>query len=112
MHGVRHAACTSTSARSMFLLRRKDRPSHAAASVTVRNYPIRKGGRLMRPTRWQPFNPVWNQLNHLQSEMNQLFDRWGDDGRRLLGLPGGFPAINVWEDAEAVHVEAELPGLD
>jgi HSP20 family protein len=66
----------------------------------------------MRPARWQSFNPVWNQLHHLQSEMNQLFDRWGDDGRRLLGLPGGFPAVNVWEDVEAVHVEAELPGLD
>lgn len=67
----------------------------------------------MRLSRWQSFNPVWNQLNQLQSEMNQLFDRWGTDGGRFLGnLVGAFPPVNVWEDADAVHVEAELPGLD
>ena len=66
----------------------------------------------MRLSRWQTFNPVWNQLQHLQTEMNQLFDRWGTDGGRLLGLGAAYPAVNVWEDADAVHVEAELPGLD
>jgi HSP20 family protein len=66
----------------------------------------------MRLTRWQTFNPVWNQLQQLQTEMNQLFDRWGTDGGRLLGLGSAYPAVNVWEDADAVHVEAELPGLD
>ena len=53
----------------------------------------------------------WNPFGQLQSEVNRLFENWGGDGwRRLTG--GGFPAVNVWEDAEAVHVEAELPGLD
>jgi len=66
----------------------------------------------MTRSRWQPFNPVWNQLNQLQSEMNHLFDRWGDDSRRLLGLTGAYPPLNVWEDADALHVEAELPGLN
>jgi HSP20 family protein len=66
----------------------------------------------MRLSRWQRFNPVWNQLHQLQMEMNQLFDRWGTDGGRLLGLGAAFPAVNVWEDADTVHVEAELPGLD
>jgi hypothetical protein len=65
----------------------------------------------MRPSRWQSFNPVWNQLQQLQEEMNHLFDRWGGKGRRWLGL-GGYPAVNVWEDGDAVLVEAELPGLD
>jgi HSP20 family protein len=65
----------------------------------------------MRPSRWQSFNPVWNQLQQLQEEMNHLFDRWGGEGRRFLGL-GGYPAVNVWEDGDAVLVEAELPGLD
>jgi HSP20 family protein len=67
----------------------------------------------MRLSRWQSFNPVWNQLHQLQSEMNQLFDRWGGDGGRFLGnLVSAYPPVNVWEDADAVHVEAELPGLN
>jgi HSP20 family protein len=67
----------------------------------------------MRLSRWQSFNPVWNQLHQLQSEMNQLFDRWGGDGGRFLGnLVSAYPPVNVWEDADALHVEAELPGLN
>jgi HSP20 family protein len=63
----------------------------------------------MRSSRWQAFNPVWDQLQQFQQEMNRLFDRWGDGG--IFGA-SGFPALNVWEDGEEVHVEAELPGLD
>ena len=66
----------------------------------------------MNLTRWQPANTVWNQLQQLQQEMNQLFSRWGDDGGRGLGVPGGFPPLNVWEDGDQVYVEAELPGLN
>jgi HSP20 family protein len=66
----------------------------------------------MRPSRWQPFGtPVWNQLQQLQAEMNHLFDRWGGDGRRFLGL-AAYPPVNVWEETDALHVEAELPGLN
>jgi HSP20 family protein len=60
-------------------------------------------------SRWRPFNPVWNQLQQLQSEMNRLFDRWGDGNDRGAGT---FPAVNVWEEGDAVYVEAELPGLE
>ena len=66
----------------------------------------------MNLARWQPANTVWNQLQQLQQEMNQLFSRWGDDGGRGLGVPGGFPPLNVWEDGDQVYVEAELPGLN
>ncbi len=66
----------------------------------------------MATSRWQVANPVWNQLNQLQQEMNRLFSRWGEDGGRWTGLAGGFPAMNVWEDNDTVFVEAELPGLD
>jgi HSP20 family protein len=59
--------------------------------------------------RWQPFNPVWNQLQQLQSEMNRVFDRWGDHGSRG---PAAFPPVNVWEEGDAVLVEAELPGMN
>jgi len=58
----------------------------------------------------QVFHPVWNQLQQFQSEMNRLFDRWGDDGGRQRGLTS-FPPLNVWEDGDALHIEAELPGL-
>lgn len=64
----------------------------------------------MWSSRWQSFHPVWNQLQQFQEEMNRLFDRWGNGS--TFGGPAGFPALNVWEDGEQVHVEAELPGLD
>ena len=65
----------------------------------------------MRLTRWSPFGNVWNPLRRLQHEMDRLFERWTEEGDRLLGQPG-FPALNLWEDADAVHVEAELPGVE
>jgi HSP20 family protein len=49
-------------------------------------------------------------MQQLQSEMNRLFDRWGDGGWR--NLVTAYPPVNVWEDGEQVFVEAELPGLE
>lgn len=60
----------------------------------------------MRGTRWQPMG-LWNQLQQLQGEMNQLFDRWSGTGATAV-----FPPINAWEEDEHLFVEAELPGLD
>jgi HSP20 family protein len=59
-------------------------------------------------TGWQPYRSLWNQLQQFQGEMNRLFDRWG-------GGPQGareFPALNAWEEADQLWVEAEVPGLD
>jgi HSP20 family protein len=61
-------------------------------------------------TRWSTFNPVWNHLNQLQGEVNRLFDRWGDGGHSFGG-PLDFPLLNLWEEDDAFHLEAELPGL-
>jgi HSP20 family protein len=62
-------------------------------------------------TRFNPLSPGWlNQMQQLQSEMNRLFDRWGDNRSPAETAP--FPAINVWEDEHAFTAEAELPGLD
>jgi HSP20 family protein len=63
----------------------------------------------MFSSRWQTFSPAWTHLAQLQNELNRLFDRWGDDGRRG---GAGFPPLNLWEEADSLVVEAELPGLD
>src|SRR5262249_15589989 len=47
-----------------------------------------------------------------QREVNRAFERWGEDGGRLLGLAAAYSPLNVWEDNDTVFVEAELPGLD
>ena len=46
--------------------------------------------------------------------VNRLFDDLLDHGRfrsSFQSRQAGFPAMNVWEDAENVYVEAELPGM-
>jgi len=62
-------------------------------------------------TRWDSFD-VRNELSRLQSEMQKVLGRSGV--LRGWDLTGGnaVPAVNVWEDAEGVYVESELPGLD
>jgi HSP20 family protein len=76
-------------------------------------------------SRWQALNPVWNQLQQLQgggqvwnqlqalqNEMNRLFDRWSGDTSQGPGFAGTFPSVNVWEDADHLYLEAELPGVE
>jgi HSP20 family protein len=52
-------------------------------------------------------NPVWRSLNDVQHEVNRIFDRWGNQAFGLVE----FPAVNVWEENDALQLEAELPGL-
>lgn len=67
----------------------------------------------MWTTRWQPFEfgNVWSEMNRLQTEMDRLFGRFGleDGGRRLAPA---YPAFNLWQDADNLYVEAELPGME
>jgi HSP20 family protein len=58
----------------------------------------------------QIFHPLWNQLQQFQGEMNRLFDHWTDQGGQNFGA-ATFPPVNVWETADALQIEAELPGL-
>jgi HSP20 family protein len=51
---------------------------------------------------------LWGGLSRLQGEMDRLFAPWVSEPRRLAPA---FPLVSVWEDQEAFHVEAELPGL-
>lgn len=57
-------------------------------------------------TRWNPWAPL-SSFNQLQNEVNRIFDRF-DAGRP----EAVFPPINVWEQGETYHVEAELPGFE
>jgi HSP20 family protein len=64
----------------------------------------------MRLSRLQRYTPFLDQLQQFQSEMNRLFDRWTPNGG-TQGLAVSYPAVNIWESADQVFVEAELPGL-
>jgi HSP20 family protein len=52
-------------------------------------------------------SPVFRSLNEMQHEMNRVFDRWGNQAFSLTETP----PINLWEENDALHLEAELPGL-
>lgn len=58
----------------------------------------------MLSTRWEP----WSEMNRLSREVERMF------GRALPGRSAdvsAFPAMNVWEDADHLRAEAELPGF-
>jgi HSP20 family protein len=64
----------------------------------------------MPPSRWHAIPQAWRQLQQLQSEMNWLFTRWGEEGIRGFGA-ASYPPVNVWEEGDSAHVQAELPGM-
>jgi len=57
-------------------------------------------------------NP-WTAFDELQREINQLLESFGPrlDGGRLGSWLTPFPAVNVWEDGDALYAEAEVPGV-
>lgn len=60
-------------------------------------------------TRWNPWTPsAWNSFNQLQGEMNRIFERF-DNSRQETAV---FPLLNLWQQGDTYHLEAELPGLD
>jgi HSP20 family protein len=67
----------------------------------------------MLTTRWgRPFSGAWSDVNRLHDEMERLFDRFGYGDRSWPSLAVSYPAINVWDDADNVFAEAELPGME
>ena len=52
------------------------------------------------------FDP-WAALDRAQRDLDLLFGELGGPSLR----PAAFPAINVWEEGDALMVEAEVPGL-
>jgi len=52
---------------------------------------------------------LWANFDRFQGEVGRLFDTWADLPR--VTTASAIPPVNVWEDADAFHLEAELPGL-
>jgi HSP20 family protein len=50
-----------------------------------------------------PLGALLEEFNQVQEEFNRWFGR---------GARGKAPALNLWEDEQAVHAEADLPGVD
>ncbi len=51
-------------------------------------------------------------LADLRREFNRLFDELGADFPfSAFGDLRAYPALNLWEDADKVYAEAELPGM-
>jgi len=48
-------------------------------------------------------------MNRLRDEMERVFGRYGQ--QLAQGAPV-FPPLNIWEDADHLYVEAELPGWE
>jgi len=63
----------------------------------------------MAITRWTPF--FAQTLNDFDRAMKQLFQEFQPRTPEWAVLAPSFPPVNLWEDAENLYVEAELPGL-
>lgn len=51
-------------------------------------------------------------FGELRREMERLFDQFaGGIGRGFPFRSAGYPVIDVWEDSDCFHIEAELAGL-
>ncbi len=55
-----------------------------------------------------PFNALFNEVSSVQEEFSRLFGRANPFTH---AAPAG-PPLNVWENDQALYVEADLPGLD
>lgn len=56
------------------------------------------------------FPELFDRLNDFGRHMDRVLVRWAQDAGQNLGLTS-YPPVNVWEEAEVYHVEAELPGV-
>lgn len=58
--------------------------------------------------------PNGTPMQRLREEMNRVFYNILPEysaGFYTADSEGSFPSLNIWTDNDAVHVEAELPGL-
>jgi HSP20 family protein len=66
---------------------------------------------MVTTTRWQPLGTVWSEINRLQDQMEQWSGRLGMNDPRQFAR-SVYPPLNLWEDANNLYVEAELPDLE
>jgi len=64
----------------------------------------------MARVRGDMFNELFGDMTRFQDEFQRMFGRnvFGDGPR----WASAGPAVNVWADENAVHVEVDLPGID
>ena len=60
-------------------------------------------------TRRNPATRSWGEVRRLRDDMNRLIASFN---QKWPGLAGGYPPLNVWQDADNLYAEAELPGID
>lgn len=52
-----------------------------------------------------------NRLSQLQRQMDQFLGHWGAPAMGELDSTTFLPPLNLWEDAQNVYAEVELPGI-
>lgn len=65
----------------------------------------------MLSTRWEPFANLWSEMDRFRRELDRVFDAWDSGLARQPAFSVAYPPVNVWQDADNVYAEAELPGL-
>jgi len=64
----------------------------------------------MNRLRRNPLGTLFNEVNAVQEEFARLFGRVGPFTTSSTAVAG--PLLNVWEDDQALYVDADLPGID
>src|SRR5262245_30223165 len=62
-------------------------------------------------TAWKPFEQMWRDMNRFEKDANRLLGQFLGNGRHFPRVAPAYPALNIWEDADTIYAEAELPGL-
>ena len=60
--------------------------------------------------RWGTNFDPFAGLRAVQRELERLAWPWSDQTRRIGG--GAYPAVNVYESAEEILIQCEVPGID
>src|SRR3954469_25800524 len=63
----------------------------------------------MLQTRRTPATRSAGEVQRMREQMNRLFATYG---QQWPGLGVGYPPLNVWQDADNLYAEAELPGVE